>query len=63
MIKKKYTAPSCYVIEVGITQIMAGSDKGNITINKEPYEGELPSKKENPNIWDEGGDGSLWDEY
>ncbi|WP_288317932.1 hypothetical protein [Xylanibacter caecicola] len=67
MIKKKYISPSCEVIGVCGLSILSGSDKGNITINKEPYEGELNSKQDNFNIWDDeenkGDNGSLWDEY
>lgn len=65
IMKKKYTAPSCEIIECDMQAIMTGSDQGNITINKDPYEGELNSKTDYPGIWDddEPAGSSLWDEY
>ncbi len=60
--KKEYIAPLCKVIECEMLPIMDAST-GNITINKDPYEGELNSKGYNSGFWnnDVKDDNSLWD--
>ena len=60
--KEKYIAPSCEAIEFEPTSLMAES--GNITINKDPYDGALPSKEDNSGTLtgDKNGGGSLWDD-